>query len=85
MKPAAPAGPVYGSLVNPDTTRELVLAALRGGWYSKCAMKANDFTPEQNEAAIRSMLFVAGPRPPRAILADPEQLRELAARVAAGR
>jgi hypothetical protein len=46
-------------------------------------MKANDFTPEQNEAAIRSML---APRPPRAILEDiVEQLRELAARAAAGR
>jgi hypothetical protein len=49
-------------------------------------MKANDFTPKQNEAAVRSMLFVAGPRPPRAILEDlVEQLRELAARAAAGR
>lgn len=65
----------------------LVLAAVRGAWYTEGAMKANDFTPEQNEAAIRSMLFVAGPRPPRAILEDlaVEQLRELAARAAAGR
>jgi hypothetical protein len=50
-------------------------------------MKADDFTPKQNEAALRSMLFVAGPRPPRAILEDlaVEQLRELAARAAEGR
>src|SRR2546422_11594877 len=64
----------------------LVLAAVRGAWYTEGAMKANDFTPEQNEAAIRSMLFVAGPRPPPAVLAGLAvgQLRELAARAPAG-
>jgi hypothetical protein len=50
-------------------------------------MKANDFTPEQNEATIRGMLFVPGPRPHGAILEDltVRQLRELAAGAAAGR
>src|SRR2546426_11853881 len=65
----------------------LVLAAVRGAWYTEGAMKANDFTPEQNEAAIRSMLFVADPQPPPAIrkgLAG-EKRRERAPRAPDGR